>query len=240
MFFIHGLGCCKDAFDDAFKVDEMKGFSLMAIDLPGFGKSSRPRGFSYSLEDQAEVCRRVLDQIQGNKIHIVGHSMGGAIGLLLAEKMSKVASFIDIEGNLISEDCGLLSRKATVVSFQDFKGEVFDQLIAKIKQSREKGARLWATWNTMSDPFAFYRSAQSLVNWSDSRNLLKKLKGLAIKKAYIYGEKNTKMAVLHRLGSIKKIAISKSGHFVMNDNPQEFYKVLGKALGEPTKQTRRT
>ena len=38
------------------------------------------------------------------------------------------------------------------------------------------------------------------------------------------------MRVLDELEGIKKIKISKSGHFVMNDNPGEFYSKLREFL----------
>jgi len=64
--------CTKKSF-------EFNDFSLLAIDLIGFGDSSKPQNFSYTMENQAEICKLVLDEIKANKVHIVSHSMGGAI-----------------------------------------------------------------------------------------------------------------------------------------------------------------
>lgn len=37
--------------------------------------------FSYKMEDQASVCAEVVKKISSEKVHIIAHSMGGAIGL---------------------------------------------------------------------------------------------------------------------------------------------------------------
>ena len=75
-------------------------------------------------------------------------------------------------------------------------------------------------------PLGFYKSAESLVRWSDSGDLLSRFKNLRCKKSYFYGEKNSDLDVLHRLNTIEKVMIGKSGHFMMNDNPDEFYSRL--------------
>ncbi len=48
--------------------------------------------------------------------------------------------------------------------------------------------------------------------------------------AYFYGEKNADTVALLRLNSIKRIMIGSSGHFIMNDNSEEFYTQLGRFL----------
>ncbi|MCP4023291.1 MAG: hypothetical protein GY729_15715 [Desulfobacteraceae bacterium] len=50
-----------------------------------------------------------------------------------------------------------------------------------------------------TSPFALYRSAKSLVLWSDSDQLLGKFKGFTCKKSYFYGEDNQNMPILKEL-----------------------------------------
>ncbi|MDE1834638.1 MAG: hypothetical protein KGH64_04835 [Candidatus Micrarchaeota archaeon] len=47
--FIHGWGCSKESFDNAFSSPELKGFSLLSFDLLGCGSSTRPKDFSYAM-----------------------------------------------------------------------------------------------------------------------------------------------------------------------------------------------
>ena len=232
IIFIHGLGCTKESFDYLWNFTELfKGVSLLTVDLIGFGNSSRPKDFSYSMEDQAELCKVLLDNFNPDKVHIVAHSMGGVIGLLLAEKIGNaVASFMNIEGNLISEDCGPLSRKPKSVSLKEFNNRIFNELKSTIALSRDKSSKLWLTWCEQSDALAYYKTSISLVEWSESGNLLRKFKELKVNKAYFYGAKNSQMKIMDRLQTIRKISISNSGHFPMIDNPKEFYATLAEAL----------
>jgi pimeloyl-ACP methyl ester carboxylesterase len=159
--------------------------------------------------------------------------MGGAIGLLTAETLgSKLKTFVNVEGNLLGEDCGILSRKTISVPFETFSSTLFDQLQEMMARSEEKGTRLWASWCKKTAPYAFYKSAESLVAWSDSGDLLKKFQLLPVRKTYIYGKNNfhslTKQ--LQHLQSIPSFGVARSGHFVMNDNPQDFYRVLSRFL----------
>lgn len=227
IFLIHGLGCSKESFEHIWHYSLFQNYSILTLDLVGFGNSSKPHDFSYIMEEQAEICKLLLDKFEHPKIHIVAHSLGGAVGLLLAESIKdRLASFINIEGNLVSEDCRFVSRRAIGFSLQDFKDNKFHKMKSASKASKDFGIRLWAEMLETSDPLGFYESSKSLVKWSDSNRLLQIFNSLELNKVYIYGDKNSQMDVLNQLLSIKKISISNSGHFVMNENPDEFYRKL--------------
>ncbi len=149
--------------------------------------------------------------------------MGGAVGLLLVDHIKeRIASFIDIEGNLIGQDC-TVSRQKSSISYENFKTKQLPAMIHATARSDEPGRRLWSVLMKKADPFALYRSSRSLVEWSDSGILLKQFIELSCSKVYVYGEYNSFMNILRMLGDIPTLCISKSGHFPMNDNPYEFY-----------------
>ncbi len=223
LLLLHGLGCSKESFRDIWFRDEFSNYSIMSLDFLGFGDSSKPDKFSYRMEDQASVCAEVMKEISSKQVHIVAHSMGGAIGLLLPSALLNSAlTFANLEGNLISEDCGIVSRKTISVSFQKFEKELLPDLRALSKSLGEGRFFLDSAL-----PLGFYKSAESLVRWSDSGDLLSRFKNLRCRKSYFYGERNADLDVLHRLNTIEKVKISRSGHFMMNDNPEEFYSRLG-------------
>ncbi len=113
IFLIHGLGSSKESFEHIWDCSLFQDYSILTLDLVGFGNSSKPNDFSYTMEEQAEICKLLLDEFEHPKIHIVAHSMGGAVGLLLVESLKdRLISFINIEGNLVGEDCRLVSKRA--------------------------------------------------------------------------------------------------------------------------------
>lgn len=230
ILFIHGLGCAKENFDTVWNHRALRDYSIIAFDLPGFGDSPGLDDFSYDLEEHAEVCRCLLIHFPKFNVHVVGHSMGGAVGILLAEKIDdRLISFINVEGNLIGQDC-IVSRRKASVSFEDFEKKQLPGLILATALSDEPGRRIWSTLMKKADAKGLYYSSQSLVRWSDSGMLFNKFKTLDCKKVYVYGEKDSFMTILGKLGNIPVICISKSGHFPMNDNPGEFYSFLASYL----------
>ena len=222
IIFLHGLGCSKDSFEGAWNHKDLTGQSLLSFDLLGFGQSEKPDEFTYTLEDHAGVCDAIIRTFSEDRLHIVAHSMGGAVGLLISDEiLNRVISFVNVEGNLISEDCGLISRKTTCVPYKIFKNELFPDF-----QSQFAGKEYRQFSIDTASPLAFYNSSKSLVSWSESGHLLKRFKGLKCKKIYFYGEQSSGMKVLTKLGNMEKRKISGSGHFLMNDNPDEFYSEL--------------
>lgn len=62
-----------------------EGFSLVKIDLPGHGQSEIIAEVQ-TMELMAEEVKKVLDDQNLNKVHLLGHSMGGYVSLAFAEK----------------------------------------------------------------------------------------------------------------------------------------------------------
>lgn len=56
-------------------------YRVMAYDHFGCGLSSRPSAFGYTLADHIKVCEEFADTHQIDKVHLVVHDWGGAIGL---------------------------------------------------------------------------------------------------------------------------------------------------------------
>lgn len=63
-------------------------YRVIAIDLLGHGESDS-LGYVHSMEDNANVVQEVLKHLNIEKATIVGHSMGGYVGLAFAELFPK-------------------------------------------------------------------------------------------------------------------------------------------------------
>lgn len=221
--FIHGLGGNKDAFSEVWDRDELKGESILVPDLIGFGDSTHTSDFSYTIEDHAAILKKLISNYPHRNLHIVAHSMGGAVGVLLAEQLPELQSFVNIDGNLIKGDGGLISRNIAGLPFEEFRDREFDSLRQQMTRSKGVGFQRWVTQSRQSDLLAFHKSAQSLVTWSDSGQLLEKYNRLPVRKVFVFGDRNKEMNVLSRLNPNETLMISNSGHFSMNDSSNEFY-----------------
>ena len=54
-------------------------FRLLRPDLPGFGRSTLPQDFEWSLTNIAAVLAHFLDRLNIDSIHVIGAKVGGAI-----------------------------------------------------------------------------------------------------------------------------------------------------------------
>jgi len=226
---LHGLQSNKQLFDKIFTIPFFDKYSLLAIDFVGFGKSSKPMNFSYDIKEQAEICKKIIKQLKIEKMHIIGHSMGGMIGTILLKSLSnKIVSFVNMEGNLVFEDKGT-SAKVSNYSFEEFKEKQYDILKSRIKKSNETSANYRSKWNKLIPDFVFYKASKSIVEWSKSRKLLDLFIKSKNKKLYIYGEKNSNKTT-SSLHAIELEKISNAGHFMILDNPNECYDKIIKFL----------
>lgn len=84
LLFVHGLACDRSYF--APQVEHFKRtHRTIAVDLRGHGESDKPEQ-AYTVEAFAEDLAWLCEQLRVEKPVVVGHSMGGVVGLVLAEK----------------------------------------------------------------------------------------------------------------------------------------------------------
>jgi pimeloyl-ACP methyl ester carboxylesterase len=81
---IHGFGGSTFTWRDNIPFLAQQGFHVIAIDLRGFGLSSREPDADYSHKAQAALVAAALQQLQIKQAYFIGHSMGGNIMLHLA------------------------------------------------------------------------------------------------------------------------------------------------------------
>ncbi|MFP2904244.1 alpha/beta fold hydrolase [Pyxidicoccus sp. 3LFB2] len=82
--FIHGLGSYLKFWRSQLDAFHQQGYRVVAVDLPGYGKSDKPGSFPYTMEAMADAVREVVDGLQVDKPILAGHSMGGQTSLSYA------------------------------------------------------------------------------------------------------------------------------------------------------------
>ncbi|MCP4219204.1 MAG: alpha/beta hydrolase [bacterium] len=223
---LHGLVCSRDSFRHILLQPGFDAFSILIPDLIGFGESGKPEDFPYTMEAQAAVCRRLLERIPHNGLHIVAHSMGGAVGLLLCDLLdAPPLSFANLEGNLVAEDCGYVSRTISRASLARFQARGYQRL-------QKSMADVEMLKFDKTTPAVVHKSALPLVQLSDNGVLLEKFRTLTCAKGYFYGEENKGMPVLEKLDFPEIYEIPACGHGMMLENPEAFYAALSRFIRE--------
>jgi pimeloyl-ACP methyl ester carboxylesterase len=91
---LHGLGADKSSFFPTIN-DLSRDYTVHAVDLPGFGDSSKPAAAPYDAPWMARRVRDLLDALEIDRAHFVGNSMGGRVavemGLLHPERVKSLS-----------------------------------------------------------------------------------------------------------------------------------------------------
>ncbi|HEX8157657.1 MAG TPA: alpha/beta fold hydrolase [Solirubrobacteraceae bacterium] len=77
---IHGLGGAKSSFFDTAAALSPR-YRVHALDLPGFGCSSKPATAPYNARYFARTVLEVMDALGVGRAHIAGNSMGGRVAI---------------------------------------------------------------------------------------------------------------------------------------------------------------
>jgi pimeloyl-ACP methyl ester carboxylesterase len=227
--FIHGFGSAKEHFRYAFNSPSLEEFTLLAVDLIGFGQSRGPDEFEYAMNEQATLVIELLDNLKIESFHLCGHSMGGLIAMNVAEQEPRrVLSFIDIEGNLTPEDC-FISGIVASGTLQEFAEKGRSKYEKDIQDEGIKDPTMSEYADTFSKALtvALYKSACHTVVES-STPLIEKL--LRIKNVcYIYGEKNKGLYPSENLlqaAGVPIFYIENAGHSMATENPKQLYSTI--------------
>ena len=102
---IHGIALNLDTWDDLPERLSTRGIPVLAVDLPGHGESSKGPG-DYSLGSMASTLRDLLDNHGIDRVHLVGHSLGGGVSMQFAYQ------FPDRVASMILESSGGLGEEA--------------------------------------------------------------------------------------------------------------------------------
>ena len=73
-----------------------KGYSVLAVDLPGHGNSEGPA--VKSIEGIAEWIKKLMEKLQVNEISFIGHSQGCLVGLEFASSFPKLIKSLVLVG----------------------------------------------------------------------------------------------------------------------------------------------
>lgn len=83
---VHGLGGRSEDWRNLAPYLKRAGYRVYVPDLPGYGQSERPSGFSYSIPDEGTAVVGFFDKMGLQQLDLAGWSMGGWIVQWVAAK----------------------------------------------------------------------------------------------------------------------------------------------------------
>jgi pimeloyl-ACP methyl ester carboxylesterase len=228
---LHGLGGCKENYYEACKSDSLADHILLFFDNPGTGSSSYYEDFPLNVDDLAAISALFIQQLQVSNFILCGTSMGGLTTLLYLKNggQKNVKAYINIEGNLLPEDC-MFSSKVVTYDFDSFAARIFPETILKMKANGNTGYHIIANNLELNTNIrSYYNYSFQTVEYSGTGDLLKQFIEMSLPKVFIYGQENRSLSYIPELikNGVPVKEISGSDHFVFYDNPKELYEVIG-------------
>ena len=220
LVWIHGLGESSTSFEPV--VAKLPQFAHTLIDLPGYGRSAWPAE-PFGLEALADHLAAWLKQRP--LATLIGHSMGGVLAVMLAER-GAARAIIDIDGNVTRADC-TFSAQATAISEAEFVDGGFAAIRDTVYRDGVADAPLRTYHAAMcfAQPRTFYRQATDLVALSETESMAPRLAALQVPALFIAGVprgiSEVSRAALDRHG-VRWIGIEPAGHWVYLDQLDQF------------------
>jgi pimeloyl-ACP methyl ester carboxylesterase len=244
--FIHGSGAGKFFFPTQFEKHKdssysFKQYSWLVPSLMGYESSDEPIEFeAYSMEQYAQDLLDLLIYEEVHSVTILGHSMGGMIGILLLnlifeDKHIKVDAFYNMEGPIIKEDLEDEIGRKPFENFQAEKKKVLDDLQRKIDTGDRKSQHIYKMMN-MNPDFTVWAAFTHFTRLIDKTNLFEMIVEISNKTKtpiyFVYGVGQNSEYYPSRKEILKSdfnvIDVPNAGHNMFIDNPDFFWpKVFG-------------
>ena len=111
---VHGVGSSIDTWSEVYSRLTQTGRSVVAVDLFGHGKSGSGNG-DYSLGANATMLRDVLNFLDIDQVHLVGHSLGGGVSMqMFYQYPERITSLTLIASGGLGIEVGMSLRAATL------------------------------------------------------------------------------------------------------------------------------
>jgi 3-oxoadipate enol-lactonase len=235
---LHGLGTEASSWTYQFDALITSGYRPVAPDLPGFGRSAF-NGGTWSIRQAAKVILSLADQMEIERFHLAGISMGGTIALQAAiEQPERIASlvlintFATLRPKRWSEWIYLLRRyirarvrgagsQAELTASRIFPGEnrqeLREELVKHIRQT---------------DPTVYKQAMRELAIYDARRDL----KNIRIPSLVISARNDTTVPLENQhdlyagIPGCRQVFIENAGHGVIIDQPDQVNQTMIKFM----------
>lgn len=246
---IHGLGGNKTSFFET--VSALAGeYTVHAIDLPGFGSSSKPLRAPYDAPWFAQTLIRFLDALEIKRAHLVGNSLGGRvaieIGLIAPQRVRSLS--------LLSPSLAWRKRRALAPIVRLLRPELaaiphtlgttvvrrqFWSMFSRPERLHPSSADLAVeeflrTYRTLAARVAFHSAARHiyLEEPLGEDGFWTRLSGLQPPAMFVWGDEDPLVPcafarhVTEALPNARQVVLSECGHVPQVEIPEETHAVV--------------
>jgi pimeloyl-ACP methyl ester carboxylesterase len=240
---VHGMGGSTYSFEETVPALIAEGYLVVAVDLPGFGYSSRPEIFDQSQKNRSALLWGLLDEVDRTSTEgsgaqrwlLAGHSMGGGtVAAMAVERQDRTEHLVLIDGALLENDRGgflfdlppVMRWIQVALEYFVIRGVNFQSFLRSAYGAEPTAQQVAGYLDPLKLP-GTARGAASLLRTSENIPL-QELSSLKIPVTAIWGE-NDSWVPLSDTEKIKDlipqlvvVIIEDAGHVPMESHPEEF------------------
>lgn len=215
-----------------------------APDLIGYGRYADEDLSQLLLDDQANHVISHIEANHSGKVHLLGHSVGGAVcALVTSLRPDLIASFISVEGNFTLKDAFWSSQIAEQTPeeveqiIDGYRADPEAWMNAAVANSTELTSRFANDWLNNQPPSTIQAQARAVVAATSAESYLRDLRQIMeseIPVHLIAGSRSAKgwdtPEWAAKLCSTR-INIAGTGHLMMLEAPTTFAKAVLYGMG---------
>ncbi|QDP40364.1 alpha/beta fold hydrolase [Radiobacillus deserti] len=236
VFLIHGFASSTYTFRRIIPLLREQ-FSIVAIDLPGFGKSEKSTSFIYSFQNYATLMMKCLETFNVTNAYIIAHSMGGQIALnmaLMDPKKIKKLVLLCSSGYLKRSQRFLIASSylpffEKIVYYYVRRKEVKDYLKDVFYNQTLIDEDMITEFGRPLLEKGFYKSLIRLMRHREGDLLPHQLQDIKIPTLLIWGEEDRVVPVqvgqrlVQDLPDAQLITYKKTGHLITEERPEPIF-----------------
>jgi pimeloyl-ACP methyl ester carboxylesterase len=201
---------------------------VIAVDLLGFGYSSRPKGADYSNTAQAERVVKLMDLIGIRKASLVGHSMGGEVAMRIAagwpDRVDRLVLAASVSGDTFRGRFPPIPIKplnqlvASFLGWVAFRRSFYDVTKAtnEIRQNYRKPFRIRGSYDAVMNVIRHTRRDRTVqFDRITAPVLLLFARAERIVPGWMYRR------LKERFSSAQVVTVERAGHLLLEEQPEE-------------------
>lgn len=228
LILIHGIGGSSASWRDVIP-SLSKAYRVIALDLPGYGKSDRPR-VDYSVEYYATVLKHTIDAVGGDRVALVGNSLGGWIAAVTAMNHPQSVSHL-----ILVDSAGLKGDHPPSVNLDPATQKEFEVLLQAFYHDTTRLTKEFVDneWKYRKSVRRTIQETMKSLN-TKSPSLDGRLRGIKAPTLVIWGKQDKLIPVEVASRFAKGIPastvtiIDNAGHMPHIEQPKAFYRAVKK------------